>query len=233
MLLPRMSWTSERAIVRKRGLTPEQFKKAFEDHEYDEACLTLQDLKNPEVTSGTGCYKGVLVKDDKRLEHIGIWYEFDVGVKTFEKTMNLYHLNQRHENQGTALFEEMCRPSGLEEPEVKKLRLATATVDSIWENIRRTEARSKDLARRKQLEEGEHKDGDQPDIEMAEKDEEKEPLPPGVDEDERDIILPGITAANGKFLPTVKFILAATLTEFDEAFGWRNPLVRNETFQDV
>ena len=52
-------------------------------------------------------------------------------MKTFEKTMNLYHLNQRHENQGTALFEEMCRPSGLEEPEVKKPRLATATVDSI------------------------------------------------------------------------------------------------------
>ena len=88
------------------------------------------------------------------------------------------------------------------------------------------------MARRKQLEEGEHKDGDQPDIEMAEKDEEKEPLPSGVDEDERDIILPGITAANGKFLPTVKFIRAASLTEFDEAFGCRNPLVRHETFQD-
>ena len=63
------------------------------------------------------------MKDDKRLEHIGIWYEFDAGVKTFEKTMNLYHLNQRHENQGTALFEEMCRPNGLEEPEVKNYDL--------------------------------------------------------------------------------------------------------------
>lgn len=120
--------TGVRGAIRKRGLTPDEFQEVFQKTPA-EAGKTLTLLRHPETPGQL--YQGVLIADHARLQYVGVLYELWMDVYVSETEVKLWHASQLRENQGQEVFDELTKPSGSEESDVKKMRLCNLTVDDV------------------------------------------------------------------------------------------------------
>jgi hypothetical protein len=126
-----------RALVVQRGLRPAEFALRFQ-RSHEDLGLPLQNLFHPDRS----CFQGVLVKDDGNFGGLGViyeyWSEFGADFTTKHMTPTL----QLHPLQGKAAFDHLLLPSGGENENIKRLRLANVknlNVESIQAAIRTLE----------------------------------------------------------------------------------------------
>ena len=111
------------AKVCYRGIRPCEFAKRFSRHPH-ELGFKLQDLVHPDQTS----FKGVLIRDDGTFGCVGVQYEFGTSIAVCIGEVKLHEARRIRESQATELFGFFTAPSGDEDPNIKKLRLASLTV---------------------------------------------------------------------------------------------------------
>ena len=123
------------AKVCYRGLRPCEFANRFSCHP-QQLGFKLQDLVHPDQTS----FKGVLIRDDGSFGCVGVQYEFATSIAVCIDEVKLDEARRIRESQATELFGFFTAPSGEEDPNIKKLRLATLTVEEVEQAVAKLSA---------------------------------------------------------------------------------------------
>ena len=119
-----------RAILWRRGISPEEFASVFQKDYTAAGIKGLSNLVDPRCPDGPK-YQGVLVVDHPRLQFTGILYELVTEVNVNANEIKLWHSDKCIAEQADRTYSELRRPSGGEDPDIKRIRLCSLTVDAI------------------------------------------------------------------------------------------------------
>ena len=158
------------AIVRMRGVTPEQFKHLNDGITHHQHGRTLQLLRDPLHPNKK--YQGLLVPDHPKLEGLGILYEFRLSVGSeFEEYKTLTDQCIRAD-QGYEAYSHLIRASGSCEPSEFRAARALSSMNynemvELSANIIHNVAAEEALAKKRRMTELKLENGALPSAELS------------------------------------------------------------------